>query len=80
MNGIELFIGVFTKLLPLIIPVVVIVTIGLYLERHRPSDKDPLECDMCGSFFDHDRQPAGSFQTYDGEWFCSDDCGRKAGW
>lgn len=42
---------------------------------------EPLECDYCGSFHYHDNpHPEGSFQTYNGQWFCGPECGRKAGW
>ena len=36
------------------------------------------ECDTCQRKFKH--EPEGSFQTYNGEWFCSDKCGKQAGW
>lgn len=36
------------------------------------------ECDTCANVFEY--EPEGSFQTYLGEWFCSDECGRCAGW
>lgn len=41
---------------------------------------DTHECDTCHNHFDKSYPPADSFQTYNGEWFCSDECGRKAGW
>ena len=36
------------------------------------------ECDACDKTYDY--EPEDSFQTYNGTWFCSDNCGRKAGW
>lgn len=39
-----------------------------------------IECDNCWREFDVDNLPQDSFQTYNGEWFCSAECGKKAGW
>ena len=36
------------------------------------------ECDACDKAYTY--EPEDSFQTYNGEWFCSDKCGRKGGW
>lgn len=36
------------------------------------------ECDTCHEQYDH--EPESSFQTYNGTWFCSDECGKRAGW
>lgn len=86
MNGIELLIAVFVKLTPVILAVAVPLTICLVLEhrdrlRHAELGLLPsLECDTCGDVYQHDAANADSFQTYNGQWFCSDSCGRKAGW
>ena len=36
------------------------------------------ECDTCHNEYKY--EPSDSFQTYNGTWFCSDECGKKAGW
>ena len=38
------------------------------------------ECDSCSKEFPKESPPKESYQTYLGEWFCSDECGRLAGW
>lgn len=37
-----------------------------------------LECDTCHN--EYTTEPKDSFQTYNGNWFCSNECGKKAGW
>lgn len=59
----------------------------MIMNHHYPIDKDlsklignTHQCDTCLKEFPKDDTPNGSYQTYNGEWFCSDKCGRKAGW
>lgn len=46
----------------------------------RRLDKAFIECDGCWKDFPSDNLPRDSFQTYNGEWFCSEECGKKGGW
>ena len=41
---------------------------------------DTRECNTCWKHFDKNVHIEGSFYTCNGDWFCSDKCGKKAGW
>lgn len=46
----------------------------LVQRQHSPAQ----ECDACHRTYE--TEPVGSFQTPNGTWFCSIECGRRAGW
>ena len=83
MNSLELLVRVLLKMSPLFIAgglgAALVYVLEARDERRDPARRrDPLECDTCHRFFD--TEPSDSFQTYNGGWFCSDDCGHRGGW
>lgn len=79
-NDLIIFLLVLWKLSPVFIIAIGAMVVLAVLERRDKSVpyRYPLSCDTCWREFHY--EPRGSFQTYNAEWFCSDECGRKAGW